>query len=112
MSSDDIFECYPDWVLPRLCIAFDARMAGTGKGVTARQRRFGDNVRAARQSAGLTQDAVAHASGLARAYVGALEAGHRNPSLETICRLALALEVDAAELAQGCQSETGRIPGH
>ena len=83
-------------------------MAGTGKGATARQRAFGERVRARRQAAGLTQEALAHRAGVHRSYVGSLETGGRNPSLETIARLAAALEVDAAELVTGLQAVQGR----
>ena len=83
-------------------------MAGTGKGATARQRIFGDRVRAHRQALGITQEALAHRAGVHRSYVGSLETGGRNPSLETIARLAAALEVDIAELVAGLQAVRGR----
>jgi transcriptional regulator with XRE-family HTH domain len=83
-------------------------MAGTGKGATPRQRHFGERVRTARAERSMSQEALAHKSGVARAYIGALEAGQRNPSLETICRLAVALGVDAADLIVGCQAKAGR----
>lgn len=83
-------------------------MAGTGKGRTPRQRRFGDHVRHFRQELGLTQEELAYKADLARAYIGSLESGLRNPSLETICALAIALKVDAADLVEGCQRSRGR----
>ncbi|MDQ6838907.1 MAG: helix-turn-helix domain-containing protein [Actinomycetota bacterium] len=83
-------------------------MAGTGKGPTPRQRLFGDRVRSQRQGLGLSQEALADRSGIARAYVGSLEAGERNPSLETVARLAKALEVDAGDLVSGIQDLAGR----
>jgi transcriptional regulator with XRE-family HTH domain len=83
-------------------------VAGTGKGPTPRQRLFGDRVRGQRQHLGLSQEGLAHRSGIARAYVGSLEAGERNPSLDTIARLAKALEVDASVLVRGVQDVAGR----
>jgi len=83
-------------------------VAGTGKGPTPRQRLFGDRVRTQRQELGLSQEAVAHRSGIARAYIGSLESGERNPSLDTIARLAAALHVDAGELVRGAQDVAGR----
>jgi transcriptional regulator with XRE-family HTH domain len=83
-------------------------VAGTGKGPTPRQRLFGDRVRAERQRQGQSQEALAHRSGIARAYIGSLEAGERNPSLDTIARLAAALSVDAGELVRGVQDVAGR----
>ena len=83
-------------------------MAGTGKGETARQRLFGDRVRQRRAELNMSQENLAHRSGLNRSYIGSLEAGQRNPSLETICRLAKALKVDAADLVRGAQAKAGR----
>lgn len=87
---------------------WDGRVAGTGKTTTARQKAFGDLVRRYRQAAGITQEELAYSSGLHRSYIGSLEAGQRNPSLENICRLAIALKIDAADLVEGVQRKTGR----
>ena len=57
---------------------------------------------------GLTQEALALKSGINRTYIGSLEAGERNPSLENIARLAVALGVDAADLVRGLQKLKGR----
>jgi transcriptional regulator with XRE-family HTH domain len=86
----------------------DRTVAGTGKGATDRQRKFGARVRARRRAVGMTQEALAHRAGVHRSYVGSLETGGRNPSLETIARLATALEVDAADLVAGLQAVRGR----
>ncbi len=83
-------------------------MAGTGKGPTPRQHLFGDRVRAQRQALGLSQEALAQKASIARAYIGSLEAGERNPSLDTVARLAKALAVDAADLVRGVQDLDGR----
>lgn len=56
----------------------------------------------------MTQEGLAHRARINRSYVGSLEAGGRNPSLETIARLATALGVDAAELVAGLQVVRGR----
>ena len=83
-------------------------MAGTGKGRTPRQQEFGDRIRDRRLRLGLSQEALALQSGINRTYIGSLEAGERNPSLENITRLALALGVDAAHLVRGLQKLKGR----
>lgn len=83
-------------------------MAGTGKGQTPRQRAFGDRVRARRLELQLSQEALAHRAGINRTYIGSLESGGRNPSLENIARLAGALGLDAADLVRGLQSIAGR----
>jgi transcriptional regulator with XRE-family HTH domain len=76
--------------------------------VTSRLRVFGDLVRDQRNSAGLSQEALALKAGVNRSYYASLEAGRRNASLETICRLAVALECDAADLVRGTQAVEGR----
>jgi transcriptional regulator with XRE-family HTH domain len=83
-------------------------MAGTGKGVTPRQRAFGDRLRRRRQDLDLSQEGLAYESGLNRSYLGSLEAGRRNPSLDNICRLAIALKLDAGDLVAGLERLRGR----
>ena len=60
------------------------------------QRAFGDNVRALRKSVGLSQENLARVAGLDRAYVGHVENGRRNLSLNAMWQLARALEVSPA----------------
>lgn len=59
---------------------------------------FGNRLRVIRQSVGLSQEALAAACGLDRSYVGSVERGERNVSLENICRLAQALKVSPQDL--------------
>ena len=59
---------------------------------------FGVNLRQAREAKGLSQEALAHQAGLHRTYVGAVERGERNVSIDNIERLARALGVTPAEL--------------
>lgn len=83
-------------------------MAGTGKGVTPRQRELGQRIRSRREALGLSQEALALRADINRTYVGSLEGGHRNPSLENLAKLASALELDLAELVGGLQDYEGR----
>lgn len=46
----------------------------------------------------LSQEALAVDAGVDRSYVGRIERGVENPTVETLDRLAKALEVSAAEL--------------
>lgn len=77
--------------------------------VTERERlqrqAFGDRVRQLRkqrirESDGQpwSQEDLAHATGLDRTYIGGIEQGRRNPSLDNIHRIAHALELPAREL--------------
>jgi transcriptional regulator with XRE-family HTH domain len=59
------------------------------------------NVRIAREQAGLTQEQVAHAAGLALSDVGRIERGERDPGVRVLVKLADGLGVTAADLLDG-----------
>lgn len=59
---------------------------------------FAINLRAKRLGLGLSQEALAAASGLHRTYVGSVERGERNLGLDNIERLSAALSIDPADL--------------
>lgn len=59
---------------------------------------FGENVREARRAKGMTLEALAHDVELAYSYVGELERGRRNPTLNVVERLAKALGQDPVDL--------------
>jgi transcriptional regulator with XRE-family HTH domain len=61
---------------------------------------FARNVRLLRQQAELSQEGLAERAGLHRTYVGSIERGERNVSLENIERLAKALKVPASRLME------------
>ncbi len=58
---------------------------------------FGNRVRELRKNAGFTQEELADAAELDRSYVGSVERGERNLSIENVCRLANAIGVSPAE---------------
>ena len=58
---------------------------------------FGDRVRELRKAAGLSQEELADRAELDRSYVGCIERGERNLSIENICRLAKAIGVAPAD---------------
>lgn len=60
--------------------------------------RLARNVRDLRGRLHLTQEDLAHLSGLHRTYIGAIERAERNPSLATLEALAVGLGVDPASL--------------
>jgi transcriptional regulator with XRE-family HTH domain len=62
---------------------------------------FGENVRKRRRKLGLSQEELADRAELHRTYIGSIERGERNVSLENIVRLAAALEVKPAALLAG-----------
>jgi len=56
------------------------------------------NIRALRGELGWSQEELARNSGLHRTYVGAVERGERNISIDNIERLAKTLNVNPSEL--------------
>jgi transcriptional regulator with XRE-family HTH domain len=62
------------------------------------RKAFGRALREIRKKRGLSQLEISTTSDLDRAYVSELENGLKNPSLETIYRLADAMEIPAVDL--------------
>ena len=61
---------------------------------------FGRRVRARREQLGLSQMAVAERAGVHFTYVSDVERGVRNPSLNTMVKVAAALETDLNKLVR------------
>ncbi|HMN14933.1 MAG TPA: helix-turn-helix transcriptional regulator [Bellilinea sp.] len=61
----------------------------------------GRNVRRLRKRLGFSQEVLAERATLHRTYIGALERGERNVSLENLVRIARALNVEISELFVG-----------
>jgi transcriptional regulator with XRE-family HTH domain len=57
------------------------------------QEAFGRRIRDLRKARGLSQEELAERAGLHRTYVGGIERGERNPSLNNIGQIARALGV-------------------
>lgn len=64
------------------------------------QSVFGATVRRLRVAAGISQEELAHLATLHRTYIGGVERGERNVSLENIVRLAKALNVSPSLLLE------------
>lgn len=60
------------------------------------------NLRELRGSRGLSQEALADLAGLHRTYVGSVERGERNISIDNVEKLAVALKVPPSELLRQC----------
>ena len=60
--------------------------------------RVATHLRRLRLHLGLSQEALADRAALHRTYIGQVERGERNVTVETVDRIAAALGVDASEL--------------
>ncbi|MGV8947881.1 MAG: helix-turn-helix domain-containing protein [Candidatus Paracaedibacter sp.] len=66
---------------------------------------FAKNIRKARIEKELSQEAFADLCGLHRTYIGSVERGERNVSIDNIERIALSLSVSPAFLLQDAVSD-------
>ena len=64
-------------------------------------KSFGKKLALCRAAAGMTQEELAHLSSIHRTEIGLLENGQRQPRLDTIIKIAGALDVDPCELIKG-----------
>jgi transcriptional regulator with XRE-family HTH domain len=71
-------------------------------------RRFGANFKRVRMRAGLSQEEVGWLASLHRTEVGLLERGERTPRIDTLVKLAGALEVPPERLLAGIAWQPGR----
>ena len=65
------------------------------------KEQFASRLRKLRLSAGLSQEALGHAAGVDRTFIGRLERAEKQPSLDTLVRLARALGMTASDLVEG-----------
>lgn len=64
---------------------------------------LGDELRKAREAAGLSQETVAFDSGLDRSHLSDIERGVHMPTVETFLRICKAIGVKASELIEALQ---------
>jgi transcriptional regulator with XRE-family HTH domain len=69
---------------------------------------FASNLSAARRRRGISQEALARASGLRLGTISLLERAKRTPRLDTICLLAKGLGLKPSELIAGVGDRAGK----
>jgi len=62
------------------------------------RKTFGDNMRSIRKDKGLSQEVLGDKAGLHRTYIGSIERGEQNVSLDNINKIAKALKVKPSVL--------------
>ena len=62
---------------------------------------LGQRIRARRRELGMSQEGLAHESGLDRSYVGRVERGEHNLTFVSLVKLARAMKCDVATLTVG-----------
>lgn len=75
---------------PRGATSFDPNVAAA----------FGSAIREARASAGVSQEALALASGVERSYLGRIERGQSMPTLAVVLKLARALKISSGDIVE------------
>jgi putative transcriptional regulator len=70
--------------------------------------KFGRAVRSLRETAGYSQEGFADAIGVHRTYMGTLERGKANPTLDMIARIAGGLRLSLAKLFEAVEGGEGR----
>jgi transcriptional regulator with XRE-family HTH domain len=75
---------------------------------------LGDELRKAREAAGLTQEEVSFRAGVHRTYVSLLERDKKSPTLDVLFRICGALGLKASELIRRVERsrDAGGDPGH
>ncbi len=68
---------------------------------------IGDEVKRRRIASGLSQEDLASLSNLHRTYIGSVERGERNVSLQNIVSIAIALQCKPSQLFVGIDQEIG-----
>ncbi len=74
------------------------------------RRAFGDQVRSLRETAGLSQEALAERANIHRTYVSSVERGQRNLGLDNIVALARALRAPVGELFRSIDRNESEDP--
>lgn len=73
---------------------------------------FGEELRKAREKAGLTQEQLAFKAGVHRTYISLLERNEKSPTLNMLFRLCAALAICASKLIAKVEKATNEDRGN
>jgi transcriptional regulator with XRE-family HTH domain len=65
------------------------------------QKKLGKRVAELRRKKGFSQEAFAHECGFHRSYMGAVERGEKNLTIQMLVKIAKALKISLSELFKG-----------
>ena len=68
--------------------------------IPAHRRKLGEAIRVRRKNLGLSQEGLAEVVDCHRNFVGRIERGEQNPTVDMLVRFAKALKCDVADLAR------------
>lgn len=68
-------------------------------------KAVGSTIRDLRKSQGLSQEKLAEKAGLHRTYIGALERGEKSPTVDTLVKIVLALNVSLNDFFVHCEKK-------
>lgn len=71
--------------------------------------RFGDNLKRQRKLADMSQDETAVRAGVHRTEISQIERGLRQPRVDTVAKLAAALEIEPGDLFEGIVWKPGEV---
>ena len=91
-------------VLNRFLLFLKSFNRHAGHPMTDVKRGLGRAIKGLRNQHGITQEELAEQASLHRTYISDIERGARNPSLETLVRLAAALQISLAEMFKDIQT--------
>ena len=75
--------------------------------ISSISKQFGTAVRSRRMAAGMSQEKLAERAGLHPTYIGMIERGVRNATLDVAARIAKALKVELPKLIEEAHSKRG-----
>ena len=70
------------------------------------EKAFGEELRKARETIGLSQEKLGFESGYHRTYISQLERGQKSPTLKAIVKIATALNMKASDLIARIERRT------